>query len=187
MPMKGWGTARVDWREPPAMWIGLGWLAATLWPPLPVTWLLWPASQSSLAQLLDWRVLATVMGGFGAAVRLAAYGCLFSVLCALILAVLGALWTAIFATGDIVRRMAEFKASLIVGLAFMPAALVVGVSYSVWAGVAASLIAFAPRGASHRPSNHFLADRLLPLEETEDHGPHDAGPEPEPLPPLPPP
>src|SRR3569832_408550 len=210
MPMKGWGTARVDWREPPAMWIGLGWLAATLWPPLPVTWLLWPASQSSLAQLLDWRVLATVMGGlgtavtfrliererrregqprtrFGVAVRFVAYGFLFSVLCALILAVLGALWTAIFATGDIVRRMAEFKASLIVGLAFMPAALVVGVSYSVWAGVAASLIAFAPRGANHRPSNHFLADRLLPLEETEDHGPHDTGPEPEPLPPLPPP
>src|SRR3569833_1789698 len=110
--MKGWGTARVDWREPPAMWIGLGWLAATLWPPLPLTWLLWPASQSSLAQLLDWRVLATVMGGLDTTVTFRLIererrregqprtryndtdqnetnSNLFSVLCALILAVLG--------------------------------------------------------------------------------------------------
>ena len=178
-----WGAARVDWREPPALWVTLGWVAAVLWPPLPVTWIIWPATQSSGGQLLDWRVVASVMGGIGVAttfaliqrerqaagqprsrfgvfVRFIVWGFLFAVAGALILALLGAVWTAVFATGDAVRRIAEFKASLTLGMAFMPAALVVGVSYSVWAGLAASIISFTPRAPSVRPG-HYLIDRLL--------------------------
>lgn len=183
------GTARVDWREPPALWVTLGWVAAVLWPPLPVTWILWPATQGAGA-LLDWRVIAAVMGGagvaatffliererrqhgqprsrFGVVVRFIAIGFLFSIACALLLALVAAVWTAIFATGDIVRRLAEFKASLIVGLAFTPAALIVGVSYSLWAGVAAAIIAFTPRSPSVRPKP-FMMDQP---QEARSHGP----------------
>jgi hypothetical protein len=202
-----WGTARVDWREPPVLWITLGWLAAVLWPPLPVTMLLWPANTASGGQYRDWRVIAAVLGAisiaatmrliererrregqprtrFGVAVRFVTYGFLFSVGGGLILAVLGAFSTAIFATGDIVRRLAEFKASLLLGLVSLPLALTIGVSYAVWAGLVASIISFAPRLQNARPTNHYLVDRLLPQEPEEPYSARQ--PEPEAPPPPPP-
>jgi hypothetical protein len=193
--VKDWGTAKVDWREAPALWGFLGWLAGTLWPPLPFTWLLWPPTREAGGFLHDWRVVVAVAGAigvavimrliaaerrregaprtrFGVLVRFVAYGFLAALLAAVGVALVGAVMS-LFAPGDAFRRIGEIKAAFLMGLATLPVALVVGVSYAVWAGFIVGVVSFAPRAQNVRPS-HFLFDTLHPVD----------APPPAPMPPV---
>lgn len=165
--MKAWGTARIDLRDPPGFWLTLAWLTAVLWPPLPITLIVWPSQHTAAATLRDWRFPTLAAGAIGVAlilwliqkertregtprtrlaviIRFVAWGFLFSLLAAVTVAIAVALW-ALLGQGDVYQRLGEMKTALIMGLASLPIALLVGVSYALWSGLAASLVAFVPR------------------------------------------
>jgi hypothetical protein len=167
-----WGTARVDLREPAGLWVPIAWLAAVLWPPLPITLVVWPSQLTPIGIARDWRITALIAGGVGVGlilalidrerrregsprtrlgvfVRFVAYGFVFALLATVFVAVVVAL-LAIFGQGDVYQRLGEMKTALIVGLAALPLGLIIGISYAVWSGLAASIVAFAPAGPSIR-------------------------------------
>jgi hypothetical protein len=205
--VKVWGTARVDLREPPGLWLTLGWLAAVLWPPLPVTLAVWPSQPTLAAALRDWRYTALGVGAVGVAlilrlidrerlregtprtrlgviVRFVAYGFVFTLVAAVVLAIVVALAT-LFGQGDVYQRLGEMKTALIMGLIAMPPALLVGVSYALWAGFATSIVAFVPRAASVRLRHAMLDDAFEPRATLAAEPQPE--PEPEPVPQGPPP
>lgn len=165
--MKVWGTTRIDLRDPPGVWVTLAWITAVLWPPLPITLIVWPSQRTATAMLRDWRFTALAAGAIGVAlilwlidkerlregaprtrlgiiVRFVAYGFMFSLLAAVTVAIVIALF-ALLGQGDVYQRLGEMKTALIMGLASLPLALIVGVSYALWSGLAASIVAFVPR------------------------------------------
>lgn len=204
--MKVWGTARIDLREPPGLWLTLAWLAAVLWPPLPVTLALWPSQHTAQAVLRDWRFPTLAAGAIGVTlilwlidkervregaprtrlgviIRFIGYGFIFSLLAAVAIAILIALF-ALLGQGDVYQRLGEMKTALIIGLASMPLALIVGVSYALWSGIAASIVAFVPRSPVR------LRHALLDIDEDDsssvmEEGPPEPEPEPAPTGPVP--
>lgn len=196
--MRTWGTARVEWRESPALWGFLGWLAAVLWPPLPFTWLVWPPAEEAGGFRHDWRLIVAGVGAlgvalamraiarerrrdgspktrFGVVARFVALGFLYSLTAAALVAVITAL-LGLLSPGDAFRRVGEMKAAFLVGIMTLPLALVLGVSYAVWAGFVVSLISFTPRAQSTRP-RHYMMDQLQPVD-----APPPPAPEPAPAP-----
>lgn len=204
--MKTWGTARVEWRESPALWGFLGWLAAVLWPPLPFTWILWPPSAEAGGFQHDWRLVVAIVGAigvglamraiarerrrdgspktrFGVIARFVALGFLYSLAAAAIVAVVSAL-LGLLSPGDAFRRVGDMKTAFLVGIATLPLALVLGTSYAIWAGFVVSLISFSPRPQSVRPTHYMMeqlqpADAPPPAPEPTPEPPKPSGPQPE--------
>ncbi len=179
--LKSWGTAKVDWRGPAPLWIALAWLLSVFWPPLPVTLFFWPSNNTGLETIRDPRAVALVIGAvavtliyrfiererrrrrtpnsrFGVIVRFVAFGFIATVLAAAAGAVAMAV-IAMFSPGDALRRVDVAKETLVTGIAIMPIAVLLGVSYSVWAGLMTSLIAFGAPRPSARP-RHIMMDEL---------------------------
>jgi hypothetical protein len=160
------------------VWTGLAWLLAVLWPPLPLTLAFWPSSNTGIMVVRDPRTIAMVLGGvtvatifwlidreqkrdgapqtrLGVLVRFIAYGFVFTVLATAAVVLLLAI-VALFSSGDAIRRLGEFKATLVMGVVIMPLLLLIGVSYSVWSGAIASFVAFGPSRPPVRPRSNLV-------------------------------
>ncbi len=186
--------ARVDWREPPALWATLGWMAAILYPPIVFAFTVWWQDIVINGGFVREISLTTlVAGGIGVAlilyfvekerrrygvpktrlgviVRFVALGFFFAVLASVAINILAALVSMFTGVGDIWRRLGEAKATLLEGILLMPIFLIIGTSYAVWAGFVCSLIAFTPRAPRARPS-HFMFDRLGAEDTSSDAAP----------------
>ena len=201
--------SRVDWREPPALWATLAWLAAILYPPVAFASIVWWRDVVLTGGFVrEMGVTILLAGGAGVAVilyivekerrrygvprtrlgvimRFVALGFIFAICASVLINIVSALTAVVGGVGDIWRRMGEAKATLVEGILLMPIFLIIGTSYAVWAGFVCSVIAFTPRARSARPG-HFLFDKLTPPEsifdaevETPEPPPPPAGPHPE--------
>ncbi|HEY3814782.1 MAG TPA: hypothetical protein VGL66_16310 [Caulobacteraceae bacterium] len=207
--MRTLATNKIDWRGPASLWVALAWVLAVLWPPLPLTLLLWPSDKTGLMTIEDPRAIGMVLGAIsvtltfimidrerkrdgtprtrlGIFVRFIAYGFVFTVVAIAVFAIGLSLLQA-FSYGDLFRRMGEAKATLLMAVAIMPLVLVAGVSYTVWSGVIAALIAFGPKATSTRPRNFLIQEPEIaaPPMTTYSAKPVAPAPEPEPAPPAP--
>jgi hypothetical protein len=164
------GTAKIEWREPAALWSAVALLVGLFWPGLVITLILFPPSH--LAS--DWRTTATLAAAIGIGValwliaqerraegfprtrqgvlaRFILFGAVFSVVAQVVVAVLIALVNA-FSERDVVSGIEGMKTDLFMfGVVTLPFSLAVGVSHAVWAGLVAALVAFTPRPPSLRP------------------------------------
>jgi hypothetical protein len=183
--VKGLLTRRIDWRESPTLWAPVAWIAGVLWPGEVFALIVLPPTRpegrivliallaaclgvAGILQLIQWErardgAPRTRLGVIG---RFLFFGFLFSVLAA----VLGAFVQggfALFGHHDFSQNVAETNSALTFGFFQLIAAAVVGVSWSLWAGVVVSLIAFAPRAESVRPQGFDLQSLSDPEPEPE--------------------
>jgi hypothetical protein len=158
------GQERVVWRQEPH-WLVLAAIAGALWPPIPITLLIWPPRNWVPSLEIDPRFVALVIGliavpvclwllrrerertgrpstRLGVVWRFMFYGGLLAAgvqaLFALILCILG--W---FEAGGIAQAAGATETTLLIyGVGLLPVAVMVGVSYALWAGLCAAFIAF---------------------------------------------
>ena len=161
------GQQRVTWRREPHR-IVLAAIAGALWPPLVVTLMIWPPQNWLPGLETDWRLivliigLAAVPGGLwllsrerdltgrpstrlGVVWRFMFFGGLLSAglqaMLALIVSVVG--W---FEAGDVAQAAGATETTLLIyGVGGLPIAVLLGVSYALWAGLCAAFIAFMPQ------------------------------------------
>ena len=176
------GQQRVAWRREPHR-IALAALAGAFWPPIPITLMIWPPNNWLPSLEIDLRLVALVIGllavpgglwllarerdrtgrpstRLGVVWRFMFYGGLLAAglqaLFALALCVLG--W---FEAGGIAQAAGATETTLLIyGVGLLPVAVMVGVSYALWAGLCAAFIAFMPQPE--------VRDRLGVLGERED-------------------
>jgi hypothetical protein len=170
-------TRRIDWRESPTLWAPIAWLVGLLWPGVVFAVVMLPPTRpegrivliallaacvgvAGILRLIEWErahdgAPRTRLGVIG---RFLFFGSIYSVLAAILGALVqGAM--ALFGRHDLSQNVAEANSALTFGFAELVAAAVIGVSWSLWAGIAASLIAFSPRAESIRPNSFMLQGR----------------------------
>ena len=158
------GQQRVAWRREPHR-IVLAAAAGALWPPLAVTLLIWPPGNWLPSLEMDWRLVVLVIGvlavpgglwllarerertgrpstRLGVVWRFMFYGGLLAVglqsLLALVVSVFG--W---FEAGGVAQAAGATETTLLIyGVGGLPIAVLLGVSYALWAGLCAAFIAF---------------------------------------------
>jgi hypothetical protein len=161
------GQERVVWRREPHRLV-IAALAGALWPPIPVTLLIWPPRNWMPSMEIDPRLVVLVIGLMAApaglwllrrewersgrpATRLSVvwrfmfYGGLLAAglqaLFAIVLCIFG--W---FEAGGIAQAAGATETTLLIyGVGLLPVAVMVGVSYALWAGLCAAFIAFRPQ------------------------------------------
>lgn len=161
------GQQRVAWRREPHRMV-LAALAGALWPPIPITLLIWPPNNWMPSMEIDPRLVALFIGLFavpgglwllarerersgrpstrlGVVWRFMFYGGLLAgglqALFALILCIFG--W---FEAGGIAQAAGATETTLLIyGVGLLPVAVMIGVSYALWAGLCAAFIAFMPQ------------------------------------------
>jgi hypothetical protein len=176
------GQEPVAWHKSPGRIMAAVALAAA-WPPLIVTLLVWPPQHWPPAGDLDWRLGVLVIGllavpvglwllarerrtngrpgtRLGVVWRFIFYGGLLAAalqgLLAMGVSVLG--W---FEAGDVGQAAGATETSLLIyGVMGLPVAILVGVSYALWAGLCVAFVAF-----EHRP---HVRDRLGVLDARVD-------------------
>ena len=160
------GQTAVIWRRTrPA--IALAILAGVLWPPFILTFLVWPPQNWLPGREFDFRLLAVVIGMVGVPLglwliaqerrrtgrpatrlgivwRFMLYGGLLAaslqVVLALTMMVLG--W---FGSANPLEAVGSTETVLLIyGVGGLPVAILVGVSYALWAGLCAAYLAFMP-------------------------------------------
>ena len=161
------GQQRVAWRREPHR-IVLAAVAGALWPPLVVTLVIWPASNWLPGLEMDWRLVVLAIGvlavpgglwllarerdrtgrpatRLGVVWRFMFYGGLLAAglqaMLALTVAVVG--WFE--AEGVAEAAGATETTLLIFGVGGLPVAVLLGVSYALWAGLCIAFIAFLPQ------------------------------------------
>ena len=160
------GQAPVNWRRSPAA-VPLAALAGVMWPPLVLTLLIWPPQNWMPGREMDWRLMVLLIGlaavpaglaairrerdrrgrpasRLGVVWRFMLYGGLLAAVCQILIAlsvvVFG--WTQSATLG---QGLGSAETSLLIyGVAGLPVAILVGVSYALWAGLCAAFIAFVP-------------------------------------------
>lgn len=160
------GQTRVAWRPTRAA-IPLAALAGMAWPPLILTLLIWPPQNWVPGADIDWRLVLLALGAvavpaglmilrrerdrrgrpgtrLGIVWRFMLYGGLLAAglqtLVALLMVIIG-----LVASGDVLQGMGATETTLLIyGVAGLPVAILVGVSYALWAGLCAAFIAFVP-------------------------------------------
>ncbi|MDO9589243.1 MAG: phthalate transporter [Brevundimonas sp.] len=161
------GQQRVAWRREPHR-IVLAAIAGAMWPPIPITLLIWPPNNWGPSLEVDLRLVALFIGviavpaglwllsrerertgrpstRLGVVWRFMFYGGLLAAalqaLFALVLCILG--W---FEAGGIAQAAGATETTLLIyGVGLLPVAVMVGVSYALWAGLCAAFIAFMPQ------------------------------------------
>lgn len=160
------GQTAVIWRRTrPA--IALATLAGVLWPPFILTFFVWPPQNWLPGREFDFRLLALIIGvvavptglwllalerrrtgrpgtRLGIVWRFMLYGGLLAaglqVVLAAVLIILG--W---FASANVPEAVGSTETILLIyGVGGLPVAILVGVSYALWAGLCAAYIAFIP-------------------------------------------
>jgi len=161
-------TAPVSIREPRSLWTGLAWAAAVAWPPVILTLFIFPPTAEAGGILNDWRLKALIAGGvavgaiiwiiagererdgspstrLGILSRFLLFGFIFT-LAALILLVLIFSFMTLFGSEGFLSTLGEIESTLFLfGVAGLPPALMVGVSYAIWAGLMVALIGYMPK------------------------------------------
>jgi len=156
----------VEWRRPLGLYNALGWLAAVAWPAIVGTLIIFPPTREAGGILHDWRLKALIAAGLAVAAimylirgerereggpssrlgimaRFLLFGFIFS-LAALILVVLGFSVLAAFGNEGFLPALGGIESTLFLfGVAGLPVALMMGVSYALWAGAMVALISFA--------------------------------------------
>jgi hypothetical protein len=162
------GQAPIRWRESRVVWIPLACLLGAAWPPVVLTLPLLPPHNWMPGLAMDWRLvvfvvaLVTVPVGLwavarerertqrpatrlGVVWRFLLYGGLFTAaletLLVIVLVVIN--WAE---AGTIGQSLGAAETTLLIyGVAGLPVAMLIGVSYALWAGLCVALIAFQPR------------------------------------------
>lgn len=160
------GQTPVIWRRSPFA-APLAVLAGILWPPLILTLLIWHPQNWMPGREIDWRLTVLVLGliavpaglyvirrerdrrgrpgtRLGIVWRFMLYGGLLSagaqILLALLMTVLG-----LIEAGGVIQGFGAIETILLIyGVGGLPVAILVGVSYALWAGLCAAYIAFIP-------------------------------------------
>ena len=160
------GQEPVIWRRTRAA-IPLAALGGILWPPLVLTLLVWPPQNWMPGREIDWRLTVLFIGliavptglwsirrerdrrgrpgtRLGVVWRFMLYGGLLAAalqtLLALAVVVFG--WVQ---SGDLGQGVGATETNLLIyGVGGLPVAILVGVSYALWAGLCAAFIAFVP-------------------------------------------
>ena len=158
------GQSRVIPRRTPGALI-IAALAAMAWPPLILTLFVWPPENWLPGREIDWRLVVLCIGlvaapaglwlmlrrrvrtgrpgsRLGVVWRFMLFGGLLAaslqVVIALVMMVLG--WIE---AGSVLQAMGATETILLIyGVGGLPVAILVGVSYSLWAGLCAAFIAF---------------------------------------------
>lgn len=182
------GQQPVTWRQSTPIYVALACLAAAAWPPLVLTMLIWPPSNWLVGRDIDWRLIALLIGAIAVPIglwimnrerqrtgrptgrlgivwRFMLYGGLtaavLQTVLTLAMVVLG--W---FEAGGLAQGLGATETTvLIFGIGGLPLAMLVGVSYALWAGLCIAFIAFQPRPPPVR-------DRLGMLDREARAEPH---------------
>lgn len=160
------GQSPVVWRRTRAA-VPLAALAGIAWPPLILTLLVWPPQNWLPGREIDWRLTVLFIGLFavptglwaiqrerdrggrpgtrlGVVWRFMLYGGLLAAAAQTVLALSMMVWGMI-QSGDIGQGVGATETTLLIyGVAGLPVAILVGVSYALWAGLCAAFIAFVP-------------------------------------------
>ena len=158
------GQTPVAWRKE-AWAVAAACVAAALWPPLLVTLLIWPPSNWIPGVEIDWRLLVLIVGlvvmpvgvwrlfhersrtgrpatRLGVVWRFMLYGGLLAAVTQTVIAVLMMVAGWIEA-GDIAQAFGASETTLLIfGVGGLPVAILVGVSYALWAGLCIAFIGF---------------------------------------------
>lgn len=176
------GQRPVMWRPSRPMYAALACVAGAAWPPLVLTMLIWPPANWLPGPEMDWRLLVLLVGLVAAPAGLwavnrereatgrptARLGIVwrFMLYGGLLAAGLMALYTVIamvtgwFEAGGFAQAIGASETSvLIYGVGGLPIAMIVGVSYALWAGLCVAFIAFQPEPPA-------VKDRLGVLDQT---------------------
>ena len=173
------GQAAIKWRDSPGLWALLAGLAAVAWPPVILTFPFMPPSQVMPGFDMDWRLQVLIAGVIAVPVgmymlarerdrsgspstrlgviwRFLLYGGLLAaalqVLTALVM--LGLRWAE---AGALSQSLGAAETTLLIyGVAGLPLAMLIGLSYALWAGLCVALIAFTPRPPPVRPRAGLL-------------------------------
>ena len=173
------GQAAIKWRGSPGLWALLAGLAAVAWPPVILTLPLMPPSQVMPGFDMDWRLQVLIAGviavpagmymlarvrdrsgspstRLGVIWRFLLYGGLLAaalqVLTALVM--LGLRWAE---AGALSQSLGAAETTLLIyGVAGLPLAMLIGLSYALWAGLCVALIAFTPKPPPVRPRAGLL-------------------------------
>ncbi len=160
------GQSPVIWRRTRAA-VPLAALAGIAWPPLILTLLVWPPQNWMPGREIDWRLTVLFIGLFavptglwaiqrerdrggrpgsrlGVVWRFMLYGGLVAAAAQTVLA-LAMMVFGWIASSDIGQGVGATETTLLIyGVAGLPVAILVGVSYALWAGLCAAFIAFVP-------------------------------------------
>lgn len=160
------GQSPVVWRQARAA-VPLAALAGIMWPPLILTLLIWPPQNWLPGREIDWRLTVLFIGviavpaglwsirrerdrrgrpgsRLGVVWRFMLYGGLLAAAAQTVLALAMMVWGWV-QSGDIFQGIGATETTLLIyGVAGLPVAILVGVSYALWAGLCAAFIAFAP-------------------------------------------
>jgi hypothetical protein len=167
-------SRRVDWRESPTLWGPVAWAISLMWPGAVAGLVMLPPTRpegrfvliallvagvgvGAILRLIEWErkrdgTPRTRLGVLG---RFLFFGFLFSVL-ASILAVLIQAVLALVGPHGLSQNLAEATSALALGFGAVIASAVIGVSWSLWAGLVSGFIAFVPRVESSRPRSFNL-------------------------------
>ena len=173
------GQAAIKWRDSPGLWALLAGLAAVAWPPVILTFPFMPPSQVMPGFDMDWRLQVLIAGVIAVPVgmymlarerdrsgspstrlgviwRFLLYGGLLAaalqILTALVM--LGLRWAE---AGALSQSLGAAETTLLIyGVAGLPLAMLIGLSYALWAGLCVALIAFTPRPPPVRPRAGLL-------------------------------
>lgn len=182
LPARLPGQQPVNWRRGRGRLVAAG-VAAVCWPPLVLTMAIWPPLNWVPGRETDWRLMLLLLGAFaiplglrlvknerersgrpatrlGIVWRFMFYGGLLAAglqaLMAVIMMVLG-----LFEAGSVWQAMGATETTLLIyGVLMLPPAIVVGVSYALWAGLCVAFLAF-----EHAPE---IPDRLGVLSPGRD-------------------
>jgi hypothetical protein len=185
LPFRLPGQQPVNWSRSRGRLIAAG-VAAVCWPPLVLTMVIWRPLNWIPGRETDWRLMLLVLGAvaiplglrllkierersgrpatrLGIVWRFMFYGGLLAAglqaLMAVIVMVLG-----LFEAGTVWQAMGATETNLLIyGVLMLPPAIVVGVSYALWAGLCVAYLAF-----EHAPE---IPDRLGVLSPAADAGP----------------
>ncbi|HEX8471689.1 MAG TPA: phthalate transporter [Brevundimonas sp.] len=160
------GQQRVMWRPTPGARIGAS-LAAVCWPPLLLTFFIWPPTHWIPGREIDWRLVVLFVGliaaptglwlmgrerdrtglpasRLGIVWRFMLYGGLLGGALAVLFALIQVIIGAVF-SGSVMQALGSTETILLIyGVGGLPVAILVGVSYALWAGLCAAFLAFEP-------------------------------------------
>lgn len=176
------GQTPVIWRRT-RLAIPLAALAGMAWPPLLLTFVIWPPQNWLPGREIDWRLSVLFIGliavpaglyvirrerdrrgrpgtRLGIVWRFMLYGGLLAAGLQALLAVGMALW-GLIQSGSVAQGFGATETTLLIyGVGGLPVAILVGVSYALWAGLCAAFIAFVPAPAKVRDRLGVMGERV---------------------------
>ena len=161
------GQSRVAWRRTPGAKLIAG-IAAVAWPPLILTLPLLPPSNWLPGREMDWRLIVLIIGAIasplglwllererertgrpgsrlGIVWRYMLYGGLLAAALEVLFALVSMTWGWI-QSGSFLEALGYTETILLIyGVGGLPVAILLGVSYALWAGLCVAFLAFEPQ------------------------------------------